>query len=104
MFDTGKATLKAGAKKTLKNIAGQLKSEPTLVMTVEGHTDNAGSATKNLKLSEQRAKAVREYLLTAGIAGDHLTAVGRGEEEPVASNKTANGRQQNRRVELIIAQ
>jgi outer membrane protein OmpA-like peptidoglycan-associated protein len=104
MFDTGKATLKAGTKKVLKNIAGQLKSEPALVMTVEGHTDNVGSAAKNLKLSDQRAHAVREYLVTAGIAGDHLTAIGRGEADPVASNKTASGRQQNRRVELIIAQ
>lgn len=104
MFDTGKATLKAGAKKVLKNIAGQLKSESTLVVTVEGHTDNVGSASKNLKLSEQRAHAVREYLVTTGISPDHLTSVGRGEADPVASNKTANGRQQNRRVELIIAQ
>jgi outer membrane protein OmpA-like peptidoglycan-associated protein len=104
MFDTGKATLKAGAKKVLKNIAGQLKGESTLVVTVEGHTDNVGPAAKNLKLSEQRAHAVREYLVTTGIAPDHLTSVGRGEADPVASNKTANGRQQNRRVELIIAQ
>jgi outer membrane protein OmpA-like peptidoglycan-associated protein len=104
MFDTGKATLKPGAKKVLKNIAGQLKNESTLVVTVEGHTDNVGSAAKNLKLSDQRAHAVREYLVTAGIAGDHLTAIGRGEADPVAPNKTASGRQQNRRVELIIAQ
>src|SRR5258706_3784350 len=103
MFDTGKSTLKSGAKSTLKNIAKQLESEPTLVITVEGHTDNTGSAAKNLKLSEQRAQEVRDYLIAAGLNHDPLTAVGRGEADPVAPNKTASGRQQNRRVELIIA-
>lgn len=103
MFDTGKSTLKKGAKSTLKNIAQQLEAEPTLVITVEGHTDDTGSAAKNLKLSEQRAQEVRDYLIAAGIHTDHLTAVGRGEADPVAPNKTAAGRQQNRRVELIIA-
>jgi outer membrane protein OmpA-like peptidoglycan-associated protein len=104
MFDTGKATLKPGAQSTLKNIADQLKGEATLVVTVEGHTDSSGTAAKNLKLSEQRAQAVRNYLVGSGINGDHLTAIGRGEADPVAPNKTAAGRQQNRRVELIIAQ
>jgi outer membrane protein OmpA-like peptidoglycan-associated protein len=103
MFDSGKAELKKGAKSTLKNIASQLQSEQTAVITIEGHTDNAGGAKKNLKLSEQRAQAVRDYLVASGINGDHVTAIGRGEADPVAPNKTASGRQANRRVEMIIA-
>lgn len=103
MFDTGKAVLKKGAQSTLKNIAGQLKGEERLVITIEGHTDNTGSAAKNLKLSEQRAQAVRDYLVDAGISADHVTAMGRGEADPIAPNKTVRGRQANRRVELIVA-
>lgn len=104
MFDPGKSALKSGAKSTLKNIANQLKNESTLVITVEGHTDNSGGKEKNLKLSEARAKVVREHLIANGISGDHITAIGKGEADPVASNKTTAGRQQNRRVELILAQ
>src|SRR5258708_26611391 len=103
MFDPGKAALKRGAQSTLKNIAGQLKGEETLVITIEGHTDNTCSAAKNLKLSEQRAQAVREYLVDAEITADHVTAIGRGEADPIAPNKTARGRQANRRVEPIVA-
>lgn len=103
MFDPGKAGLKKGAQSTLKNIAGQLNGEQSVVITVEGHTDNTGSAAKNLKLSEQRAEAVRHYLVAGGIDGHNVTAIGRGEADPVAPNKTASGRQANRRVEVIIA-
>jgi outer membrane protein OmpA-like peptidoglycan-associated protein len=103
MFDTGKSTLKSGAKSTLKNIADQLKNEPTLVITVEGHTDNVGSEASNLKLSERRAAAVRDALVSNGVAPDHVTAIGKGESDPIAPNKTAAGKQQNRRVELILA-
>ena len=102
-FDTGKAVLKPGAKNTLTKIADQLKGDGSLRVSVEGHTDNVGSEQKNMTLSEKRAQAVRDFLVSAGVAADHITAAGKGESEPVATNKTAAGRQQNRRVELVIS-
>jgi outer membrane protein OmpA-like peptidoglycan-associated protein len=104
LFDTGKTSLKPGAKSTLRRIAKQLQTDPSLKIAVEGHTDNVGTVAKNQALSEKRANAVRDYLVSAGIASDHITATGRGEEAPVATNKTAAGRQHNRRVELVITQ
>jgi outer membrane protein OmpA-like peptidoglycan-associated protein len=104
LFDTGKTSLKPGAKATLTRIARQLQTDPSLKIAVEGHTDNVGTAAKNQALSEKRANAVRDYLVSAGIASDHITATGRGREAPIATNKTAAGRQQNRRVELVITQ
>lgn len=104
LFDTGKTSVKPGAKSTLKKIAKQLQTDPSLKIAVEGHTDNVGTVAKNQALSEKRANAVRDYLVSAGIVSDHITATGRGEEAPVATNKTAAGRQQNRRVELVITQ
>ncbi len=104
LFDTGKTSLKAGAKSTLTKIAKQLQTDPSLKIAVEGHTDTVGTAAKNQALSEKRANAVRDYLVSAGIPSDHITAAGRGEDAPVATNKTAAGRQQNRRVELVITQ
>jgi outer membrane protein OmpA-like peptidoglycan-associated protein len=104
LFDTGKTSLKAGAKSTLTKIAKQLQTDPSLKIAVEGHTDTVGSAAKNQALSEKRANSVRDYLVSAGIPSDHITAAGRGEDAPVATNKTAAGRQQNRRVELVITQ
>jgi len=104
LFDTGKTSLKAGAKSTLTKIAKQLQTDPSLKIAVEGHTDTVGTAAKNQALSEKRANAVRDYLVSAGIPTDHITAAGRGEDAPVATNKTAAGRQQNRRVELVITQ
>jgi outer membrane protein OmpA-like peptidoglycan-associated protein len=96
--------LKPGAKSTLSKIAKQLQTDPSLKIAVEGHTDNVGSTATNQSLSEKRANAVRDYLVSAGISGDHITADGKGEESPIATNKTAAGRQQNRRVELVITQ
>ena len=103
-FDTGKSALKPGAKTTLRNIAAQLKGNENLKIAVEGHTDSTGSSEKNTELSEKRAEAVRDYLASQGIPADRITAAGKGQAEPVATNKTAAGRQQNRRVELIITQ
>ena len=103
-FDVGKSALKKGAQATLSRIADQLKSDPNVKVSVEGHTDSTGSKAKNEELSQKRADAVRDYLVGAGVAADRVTAVGRGEEEPVATNKTAAGRQQNRRVELVITE
>lgn len=104
LFDTGKTALKPGAKTTLGRVADQLKNESGVKILVEGHTDNVGTTAKNQELSEKRANAVREYLVSRGINADRITAQGRGEEAPVATNKTAAGRQQNRRVELVITQ
>jgi outer membrane protein OmpA-like peptidoglycan-associated protein len=103
-FDTGKTALKKGAKATLTRIADQLKTDPNVKVTVEGHTDSVGTAEKNKVLSEKRAQAVRDFLVDTGVAADRVTAVGHGEEQPIATNKTAAGRQQNRRVELVITE
>jgi outer membrane protein OmpA-like peptidoglycan-associated protein len=101
-FDTGKSQLKPGAKNTLSKIAAQLKTSPNVTIAVEGHTDSIGSEETNAKLSTARANAVREYLASVGIPDARVTATGRGEGSPVATNETAAGRQQNRRVELVI--
>lgn len=104
LFDTGKTSLKPGAKSTLTRIAKQLQTDPSLKIAVEGHTDNVGGAAKNQMLSEKRANVVRDFLVSSGIPADHITASGRGDEAPIVTNKTAAGRQQNRRVELVITQ
>jgi outer membrane protein OmpA-like peptidoglycan-associated protein/uncharacterized protein (DUF2384 family) len=104
LFDSGETSLKPGAKSTLKRIGAQIATDPSLKIAVEGHTDNAGGTAMNQALSEKRANAVRDYLVSSGIPADHISASGKGEEAPIATNKTATGRQQNRRVELIIAQ
>ena len=102
-FDPGKSQLKPGAKKTLQRIAAQLKGDESVRVSVEGHTDNTGNSEKNMTISEKRAEAVREYLVTQGMPDDRIMATGKGDSEPVATNKTPAGRQQNRRVELIIS-
>jgi len=102
-FDAGKTTLKASAKKTLQKIANQLKVNQSIRVNVEGYTDNTGKAEKNLTLSEKRAQAVRDYLVNLGLPADRITATGKGEADPVASNKTVSGRSANRRVELVIS-
>ena len=71
---------------------------------VEGHTDSTGSEAMNQQLSEKRAQAVRDFLAGAGVPADRVTSVGRGEDQPIATNKTVAGRQQNRRVELVITE
>jgi outer membrane protein OmpA-like peptidoglycan-associated protein len=101
-FDPGKTQLKPGAKKPLQRIAEQLRGDDRIRVTVEGHTDNTGTPEKNMDISEKRAEAVREYLVSLGVPADRTMATGKGEAEPVATNKTAAGRQQNRRVELVI--
>jgi outer membrane protein OmpA-like peptidoglycan-associated protein len=103
-FDSGKTALKKGAQSTLTRIANQLKSDNSIRITVEGHTDNVGTPAKNQTLSEKRAEAVRDFLVGAGVASDRVTAAGKGDTQPIATNKTAAGRQQNRRVELVIAE
>ncbi|HKO02355.1 MAG TPA: OmpA family protein [Thermoanaerobaculia bacterium] len=105
LFDTGKTTLKPGAKRTLTRIAEQLSGDNSgTKIVVEGHTDSVGSTESNQALSVRRATAVRDYLVSQGLSADRVTAAGRGEEAPIATNNTAAGRQQNRRVELVITQ
>jgi outer membrane protein OmpA-like peptidoglycan-associated protein len=103
LFDTGRFTLRPIAREKLARLAGIALNYPGLKLESEGHTDNVGSEALNQKLSEQRANAVREYLISQGIPGDKITSSGKGFSMPVGDNKTAAGRQQNRRVELIVS-
>jgi outer membrane protein OmpA-like peptidoglycan-associated protein len=103
-FDTGSATLKPGARRSLEQIAEQLTANPTAYVVVEGHTDSVGGAQMNQRLSEQRAAAVRNFLAQQGVPGERIATTGRGQEMPIATNATPAGRQQNRRVELIITE
>jgi outer membrane protein OmpA-like peptidoglycan-associated protein len=103
LFDTGKYTLRAGAREKLARVAGILAGHPGLQLQVEGYTDSVGSEASNQRLSERRATSVRDYLTGAGIPANSVTAKGLGETLPVATNDTATGRQQNRRVELVVS-
>ncbi len=99
-FDTGKSTIKPRSYPILNEVVTVLKRNPALKIRIEGHTDNVGGQAYNQRLSEQRAKAVKEYLLSVGIDENRLTSKGYGYAKPIASNETAQGRAQNRRVEL----
>jgi OOP family OmpA-OmpF porin len=102
LFDTGKASIKPESSSALSVIAEVLKSDPSLKLEIQGHTDNVGGAAANLKLSQDRAAAVKGYLVqTSGIAADRLTTSGFGDTKPVAPNTSEEGRAQNRRVELV---
>jgi len=103
LFDTAKYTLRPLAREKLARVSGIILSHPGLRIEVEGHTDSVGSDEYNQKLSEQRAGSVKDYLANQGIKMDVLTARGFGESSPVADNNTASGRQQNRRVELVVS-
>jgi outer membrane protein OmpA-like peptidoglycan-associated protein len=103
LFDFNEASLKPGAREKLAKVSGILLAYPSLHLTVEGHTDSVGTDDYNLKLSQKRADAVRDYLTSNGINGDNIQATGLGKEGPVASNDTAAGRQQNRRVEMVVS-
>ena len=103
LFDTAKYTLRPAAREKLARLAGIVLAHPGLKIEVEGHTDSVGSDEYNQKLSEQRAGSVRDYLIAQGLQGGMLTATGFGETTPVASNENAAGRQQNRRVELVVS-
>ena len=103
LFDTGKADLKPGAREKLSRLSGVLLSHPGLHVEVEGHADSVGATDFNQTLSESRAASVRDYLVRGGIAPNTVGTAGFGERQPVASNDTAAGKQQNRRVELIVS-
>jgi len=102
LFDTGSATLKPGAREKLARVAGILSSHPDLHIEIEGHTDNVGGDDYNQRLSERRAASVQAYMLEQKIPPTAVGTEGFGESRPVASNQTAAGRQQNRRVELVV--
>lgn len=103
LFDVDRATLKPQAKETLSRICGILQVAGSYNLSIEGHTDSTGSDEYNQSLSERRAHSVLEYLSGCGLSSDQLSSKGFGESSPLASNDTAQGRQQNRRVEIVIA-
>ncbi|MBK6879243.1 MAG: OmpA family protein [Elusimicrobia bacterium] len=102
LFQTGSSTLASPAREKLAKMAGIVASHPGLTLQVEGHTDSVGSDESNQRLSEKRAEAVREYLANQGVPGNSVTSKGFGETMPIASNDTPQGRQKNRRVEMIL--
>lgn len=97
-FNTGSATIKAESFPELDGLAKILKDHPEVEASIEGHTDSEGNDAANLKLSKARAKSVKDYLISKGVEADHLSSEGYGETKPIADNKTAEGRAQNRRV------
>jgi outer membrane protein OmpA-like peptidoglycan-associated protein len=103
LFDLNKATLKPDAKVRLAKVAGIIVAYPDLRLEIDGHTDSTGTLHHNEVLSEQRAAAVRDFLISQGVPADSVNAKGFGPNNPVASNATASGRQQNRRVELVVS-
>jgi outer membrane protein OmpA-like peptidoglycan-associated protein len=103
LFDTGKSSLRPAAREKLAKVAGIVSGHPGLRLDVEGHTDSVGGDAYNQQLSEDRGSSVRDYLTGQGMATGSVTSRGFGKTQPVVSNETAAGRQQNRRVELVIS-
>jgi outer membrane protein OmpA-like peptidoglycan-associated protein len=103
LFDTGKYSLKTGAREKLAKVAGILLAYPGLNIEVGGYTDNVGGDAMNQKLSENRASSVRDYLVQQGVATNSVSTKGFGNSSPVATNNNSTGRQQNRRVELLVS-
>jgi outer membrane protein OmpA-like peptidoglycan-associated protein len=103
LFETGRAELKPGSVAKLDQLADFLKQYPERRVTIEGHTDNVGSEDSNIGLSQRRADAVRSYLMRMGVDPSRITSTGMGESMPVTTNETEAGRQQNRRVEIVIS-
>jgi outer membrane protein OmpA-like peptidoglycan-associated protein len=103
LFDFGQYSLKPGAREKLAKMSGILLAHPELKVQVEGHTDSIGSDDFNQNLSEHRAQTVHDFLVDQGVAREAVTAKGFGKTKPVATNDTAEGRQRNRRVELVVS-
>jgi outer membrane protein OmpA-like peptidoglycan-associated protein len=103
LFDFNKYTLKPEAREKLAKVSGILVAYPGLKVQVEGYTDSIGSDEYNLKLSEERAGGVRDYLVAQSVADQSVTARGFGKNDPIADNSTDSGRAQNRRVELVVS-
>jgi outer membrane protein OmpA-like peptidoglycan-associated protein len=102
LFATDSAVVRSDLRRDIQALAGNLQAYPNTSVTIIGHTDNTGGASYNQQLSQRRADAVQSILLDSGISSSRILAVGRGENDPVATNLTAEGRSQNRRVEIII--
>lgn len=103
LFASGKSTLLPAARDALDNVAAALKANPNRDIIVEGHTDSMGSTSFNEDLSQRRAVSVREYLIEQGVPSEMIRARGRGEEEPIETNASAEGRANNRRVEIVLS-
>jgi outer membrane protein OmpA-like peptidoglycan-associated protein len=103
LFTTGKADLKAASTGNLNKLVKFLADHPERTVLIEGYTDNVGSDVYNQGLSERRADGVKAYLVGQGVSAAHLNAVGKGESDAIADNDSAEGRQQNRRVEVVIS-
>ncbi len=101
-FDTGKATIRRRSRTVLQTVVDMMSKYPSVKVEIVGHTDNQGKHDKNVKLSEDRAKSVKQFLVDKGIDGDRIVTSGRGPDEPIADNKTGKGRQKNRRIEFKI--
>jgi outer membrane protein OmpA-like peptidoglycan-associated protein len=103
LFATGRSELKSGATANLDRVTTFLNEYPKRTAAIEGYTDSVGSEEMNQSLSQRRADAVKNYLVRQGVGSARLTSEGRGEDAPVADNESAAGRQQNRRVEVVIS-
>jgi len=103
LFDSGRYTLSPLAREKLAKISGIVLGYPSLKLAVEGNTDSVGTEAFNQRLSEQRAEGVRTYLTQQGVPESSTTSTGFGKTRPIASNDTSEGRQQNRRVELVVS-
>ncbi len=102
LFDLNKATIRPDSGAALKSIADIMEEYPNTIFHIEGHTDSQGSDAYNMKLSKERAASVRDFLVSAGVPANRLTSEGYGESRPIATNKTAKGRQDNRRVNISL--
>jgi OmpA-OmpF porin, OOP family len=101
-FDTGKSSLKPTSNKALNDLAEFLKLKRTMIIEIQGHTDNVGSPESNLKLSQERAEEVRKFLLTKGIEAERVLAKGYGDSMPIANNDSDTGKSKNRRTSLKV--
>jgi outer membrane protein OmpA-like peptidoglycan-associated protein len=102
LFESGQTDLAAGARGNLTDVVELLQTEPDKRIRIEGHTDSTGPASVNLRISQQRADAVRNELIAMGISSERIQAIGMGEDFPIASNESADGRSRNRRVDVIL--
>jgi len=103
LFDTGSANLKPTARERLAKVAGVLIAYPDMRIEVDGYTDSTGNPMSNERLSQERAASVQSYLTQQGVSASSISIHGFGEANPVASNESLEGRQQNRRVELVVS-
>ncbi len=103
LFISGSAKLQASSNKGLNEVVQIMKANPAMSLVIDGHTDNVGSDIMNQALSDNRAAAVKNYLISKGIDESRITSYGHGETMPIADNKTSIGRQQNRRSEMTLS-